>query len=162
MQDERGSESGPVYAHATAIALGDKSVLIRGPSGFGKSDLALRCIAAAPMAHISRQAELLSDDQVILSRTPAGIETTPPTTIAGRIEVRGLGILELPYRASALLALVADLVSPADVPRYPLEPVTEAFLGVEIPVIRLSPFEASAPVKLLLALHAARPPLTPP
>jgi serine kinase of HPr protein (carbohydrate metabolism regulator) len=154
--------SGPEHVHATAIALGERSVLIRGPSGSGKSDLALRCIAAPALAHIPFRAELLADDQVILSCSSAGIETTSPPAIAGRIEVRGLGVLELPFRASAHLALVVDLVPPEEVQRYPLEPMTATFLGIEVPVVRLTPFEASAPVKLLLALHAAGWPLTPP
>jgi HPr kinase/phosphorylase len=154
--------NGPELVHATAIALGDKSVLIRGPSGSGKSDLALRCIAAAPLAHIPHRAELVSDDQVLLARTQQGIETAPPPAIAGRIEVRGIGIVPLPYRASAHLVLVADLVSAGEVPRYPLEPATARFLGLEVPLVRLAPFETSAAVKLLLALHAATHPLTPP
>jgi serine kinase of HPr protein (carbohydrate metabolism regulator) len=152
----------PESVHATAIALGDKSVLIRGPSGSGKSDLALRCIAAAPLAHAADRAELVSDDQVILSRTAKGIETTAPPTIAGKIEVRGLGIVELPYRASACLALVVDIVPAEDVPRYPLDQLTAVFWDIEVPVVRLAAFEASAPVKLLLALNAAAVPLTPP
>jgi len=147
--------------HATALALGGKSVLIRGPSGSGKSDLALRCIAMPPLVHIGRRAELLSDDQVLLARTVEGIETRPPPAIAGRIEVRGLGILELPYRPVARLALVVDLVPLADVPRYPLEKSSTTYLGIELPVVRLMPFEASAPIKLILALDAASDLLTP-
>lgn len=156
------ANNGPELVHATAIALGDKSVLIRGLSGSGKSDLALRCIAAAPLAHVPLRAELVSDDQVVLSRTPLGIQTAPPAAIAGRIEVRGIGIVALPYCPAAQLALVVDLVAADKVPRYPLDPVTVRFLGLAVPVVELAPFEASAAVKLLLALHAAALPLTPP
>lgn len=146
----------PPYAlvHATALALGDRGALIRGPSGAGKSDLALRCIAAAPLAACPVRAELVSDDQVVLTRTDRGIDASPPATIAGKIEVRGVGIVAMPYRPSARLVLVVDLVSAAEVPRYPLQPASAELLGVVVPRIGLAPFEASAPVKLLLALAA--------
>jgi len=147
--------NGRDLVHGTALALGDKAVLIRGPSGSGKSDLALRCIAAAPLAHIPLRIELVADDQVSLVRGERGIEVSAPPTIAGKMEVRGLGILSLPHRPSAVLTLVVDLVSVSDVPRFPLDEVSAEFLGVEIPVVRLAPFEASSPVKVILALEAA-------
>lgn len=142
-------------AHGTAVALGAKAALIRGGSGAGKSDLALRCIALPLLAHVSLRAELVSDDQVRLAAKEGGIEVAPPATIAGKIEVRGLGILTLPYRALARLALVVDLVPPDEVPRYPLEPESATYLGMDFPLVRIAPFEASAPVKLVLALDAA-------
>lgn len=146
--------------HATALALGGKAALIRGASGSGKSDLALRCIAQSPLAHIPDRAELVADDQVQCARTADGIEVSPPATLAGKIEVRGLGILTLRYRPSARLALVVDLVAIEAVERYPLESLTAEYLGISLPVIRLAPFEASAPVKLILALEAAPRTLT--
>lgn len=148
--------------HATAIAVGGKAALIRGPSGSGKSDLALRCIAAAPLPHIPHHAELVADDQAELSVVFDGIAVAPPAAIAGKLEVRGLGVLEMPYRPSARLALVIDLVGPADVPRYPLEEITTIFLGLAVPTLRLTPFEDSAPTKVVLALAAARDVLAPP
>jgi serine kinase of HPr protein (carbohydrate metabolism regulator) len=148
--------------HATAIALGDKAALIRGPSGSGKSDLALRCIAAAALAHSPLRAELVSDDQVCLTLSDGAIVVGPPPAIAGKIEVRGLGILTLPYRPSARLALIVDLVPAADVPRCPLDAVVATYLGVEIPVLRLAAFQLSTPVKLILALETASTALTAP
>ena len=148
--------------HATALALGGKAALIRGPSGSGKSDLALRCIASAPLPHVPHRAELVADDPVALTRTYDGIDVSAPPAIAGKLEVRGLGVLEMPYRASARLALVIDLVPPDEVPRYPLEEVTTIFLGRAVPTLRLAPFEASSPAKLALALAAARDVLAPP
>lgn len=156
------SATGAERVHATALALGDKAVLIRGPSGSGKSDLALRCIAAPPLPWSREPVELVADDQVILALRDGAIEVTPPPAIAGKIEVRGLGILTLPHRPAARLALVIDLVAPADVPRYPLDPAVATLLGAEVPLMRLAPFEASAPLKLALALGAARIVLTPP
>lgn len=138
--------------HGTALAYGEKAVLIRGASGAGKSDLALRCIAMPPLAHIPIRAELISDDQVCLTLNDAAIEASAPPSIAGKIEVRGLGIVTLPCRPRARLVLVADLVPQAEVPRFPLDPVTATYLGKEFPVVRLWAFEASAPIKLCLAV----------
>lgn len=148
--------------HGTALALGENAALIRGASGSGKSDLALRCIAAPPLAHNPLRAELIADDQVCLTLRDGVIEASPPATIAGRIEVRGLGIVSLPYRAAARLALVVDLVPPSEVPRFPLEPASATYLGMTLPALRLSAFEASAAVKLILALGEAPPRLTAP
>lgn len=148
--------------HATAIALGGKAALIRGPSGSGKSDLALRCMAAPRLSHIPHRMDLVADDQAELTLVSDGIEVAAPPAIAGKIEVRGLGVLDVPCRASARLALVIDLVAPDDVPRYPLEDITTIFLGLAVPTLRLAPFEISAPVKAALALAAARDVLAPP
>ncbi|WP_072396518.1 HPr kinase/phosphatase C-terminal domain-containing protein [Hyphomicrobium sp. CS1GBMeth3] len=156
------SPSATELVHATALALGDKAVLIRGPSGSGKSDLTLRCIALPPLAHSPLRAELVADDQVQCVRREDGLVVSPPATLAGKIEVRGLGILTLTYRPSARLALVVDLVASEAVERYPLESLTAEYLGIVLPVVRLAPFEASAPVKLILALEAAPGTLTAP
>jgi len=145
-----------LLVHGTAVALAGKAALVRGPSGSGKSDLVLRCIAAAPLPFRSAAyPELVADDQVRLTRTPQGLEVAPPATLAGKIEVRGLGIVEVPWRPAASLALVVELVAAGEVERFPLEPLSTVFLGLAVPVVRLWPFEASAPVKLLLALAAA-------
>jgi HPr kinase/phosphorylase len=148
--------------HATVVALGDKAALIRGPSGSGKSDLALRCIATPPLSGLDRRAELVADDQVRIARTDDVLWIRPPPTIAGKMEVRGVGILNVPHRPEARLVLVVDLVPRYEVPRYPLETPTAEFLGLRVPLLRLSAFEASAPIKLLLALNAASDALTPP
>ena len=151
-----------LLVHGTAVALGDKAVLIRGPSGSGKTDLALRCIALPSLVSGAQRAELVADDQVRLVRIGDAIEASPPPTIAGKIEVRGVGIVTLPYRPAARLALIVDLVPAADVPRYPLDAATANYLGIETPVLRLTAFESSAPVKVILALDAAGAPPTRP
>ncbi|MBX9863360.1 MAG: HPr kinase/phosphatase C-terminal domain-containing protein [Hyphomicrobium sp.] len=155
------SASAVELVHATALALDGKAVLIRGPSGAGKSDLALRCIAAGPVIGLPR-VELLSDDQVWLTRNGRGIIAVPPPAIAGKIEVRGLGIVEVPYCSAASVALAIDLVPPDLVPRMPLEKLTTELLGAAVPLLRLAPFEASAPLKVILALARSPEALTPP
>ena len=86
----------------TCVAFSGDAILFRGPSGCGKSDLALRCI--------NRGASLISDDQTMLCKENNKIFASPPATIAGKLEVRGLGIVEFPYIKRAQLTLVLDLV----------------------------------------------------
>ena len=138
----------PIHVHATAIAIDGHAVLFRGPSGAGKSDLALRLI--------DNGARLIADDQVELRRAGERILVKAPAGIAGLIEVRGVGISRLEALAEATLAMFADLVPSAEIERFP-EPRCEDVLGLTVPAIALSPFEASAPAKLRLALRAFAP-----
>lgn len=133
-----------IRVHGTAIALGSEGILLRGPSGAGKSDFALRLI--------DQGARLVADDQTELRREGDDITMSAPATIAGQMEVRGLGIVSLPSVASARLRLVVDLMSSAEIERMP-PPRASHFLGCTIPAIALAPFEASAPAKLRLALR---------
>jgi len=135
-----------VLVHATAVAIGGRAVLLRGPSGSGKSDLALRLIDAG--------ARLVSDDQTRIWRNGNVLMTRAPKPIAGLIEVRGVGIVRLEPLPMARLALIADLVAVQHVERLP-EPSSETIFGLTIPRVAIAPFEASAPIKLRLALDAA-------
>jgi HPr kinase/phosphorylase len=143
--------------HGTAVALGDRVVLLRGPSGAGKSDLALRLLGVSPeiLTGIGLSAKvprLISDDQVWLERKGKHIVASAPEAILGRIEVRGVGIFHVPATPSARVRLIIDLVPAPDVPRLPLEELTDDLLGLQIPVLKLHPFEPSAPLKVALAL----------
>lgn len=135
----------PILVHATAIAIDGRAVLLRGPSGAGKSDLALRLIDSG--------ARLVADDQVEIRRAGERVLVTAPAAIAGLIEVRGVGILRVESLAEATLAMLVDLVASAEVDRLP-EILCEDVLGLAVPSIALSPFEASAAAKLRFALHA--------
>jgi len=132
--------------HATCIAVGGAAVLLRGPSGAGKSDLALRLVEGG--------ATLVADDQVELSAERGRLMARAPAPLAGKLEVRGLGIVSVPTAAEAPVALIADLVAPDAVERLP-EPAEETVLGLAIARIALAPFEISAPAKLRLALARA-------
>jgi serine kinase of HPr protein (carbohydrate metabolism regulator) len=131
--------------HATCVAVDGRGVLLRGASGSGKSDLALRLI--------ERGAVLVADDQIRLSESGGRILAEPPETIAGRIEVRGVGILALPHMRAAPVELVIDLVAAASVERLP-PPRTCDLLGRPVPLLALAPFEASAAAKVLTAMRA--------
>src|SRR4051794_39658401 len=131
--------------HATAVAINGWAVLLRGPSGSGKSDLALRLIDTG--------ARLVADDQSELLRCGEGLIVRAPATIAGLLEVRGLGILRLDALAEAPVALVADLVASDRVDRLPPRRAA-TILGMVMPLIEIAPFEASAVAKLRLALRA--------
>jgi HPr kinase/phosphorylase len=143
---------GPDTHHGTAIAVDGCAALIVGPSGAGKSDLALRCLSLATNTLIPAAAHLVADDRVLISLDDGRLSVEAPETIRGKLEVRGVGILEVPYERTAELALIAELVAPGAVERLPDPTPTRELLGVSLPVLRLAPFEASAPVKLLLAL----------
>jgi len=131
--------------HGTAVQLGRAGLLLRGPSGSGKSDLALRLIESG--------AALIADDQVAVAHDGAEIWLSAPPSIAGMIEVRGLGILRLPRASRAALRLVCDLVAREAVERLP-ERGTCAFFGVAVPQVALCGFDASTPAKLRFALRA--------
>lgn len=134
-----------IRIHGTSVALGGDGILLQGPSGSGKSDLALRLIDGG--------ARLVADDQTELSLVQGELRLSAPAAIAGRIEVRGVGILPVPTVASAPLRLVVALVAPGQVERLP-EPQFCTFLGRRVPLLALAPFEASAPAKLRLAVAA--------
>jgi serine kinase of HPr protein (carbohydrate metabolism regulator) len=143
--------------HGTCVALGRRGVLLRGGAGSGKSDLALRFMALPGEGALCPG--LVADDQVYVSANPDGTLTaSAPPTIAGKIEVRGLGIMPVPFLPEAELVLVCDLVGGKDVPRMPPESEKATVLaGVPLPTLRLAPFEASAPLKLKMALLRVTP-----
>jgi serine kinase of HPr protein (carbohydrate metabolism regulator) len=143
-----------MFVHATSVALRIRgqwrAAVLRGPPGSGKSDLALRVIQAG--------GRLVADDQTHLARRRTTLIASPPPAIAGRIEVRGVGIVRLSrsqLAARAAVGLLVDLVPADRIERLP-EPQAEALLGITLPRLDLAPFEASAVGKLWLALtHGA-------
>ena len=98
----------PVSEHGTGLRLGETGVLLRGPSGSGKSLLALGLLDWA--AGRGLDAYLISDDRVDLAASPDGLDMHAPKAIAGLIELRGRGIVSRPHIASARVHLVIDLV----------------------------------------------------
>ncbi len=134
-----------MLVHGTCVELFGLGVLLRGPSGSGKSALALRLIDGG--------ARLVADDQVVLTAEAGRIRAAAPTRIAGRIEARGVGIVQVATIEAAPVALVVDLVAPTDVARLP-EPSECRLAGIAVRSIALAPFEASAAAKVRLAVLA--------
>jgi len=134
-----------IRVHGTSVALGADGVLLRGPSGSGKSDLALRLVDSG--------ARLVADDQTELHRIGTMLELRAPATLKGLIEVRGLGIVRVSSVERVRLALVVDLVAEAAIERLP-EPRFATLEGLSFARLALAPFTASAPAKLRLALKA--------
>ncbi|MCB1506917.1 MAG: HPr kinase/phosphatase C-terminal domain-containing protein [Hyphomicrobiaceae bacterium] len=145
------SDSGKL-THATVVARAGAGVLIQGASGAGKSDLALRLIATPLTGLHPHTFSLVADDQVLLSRADNGVMAHAPDTIAGRLEVRGLGIVSLPALQAIRIELIVGLAAAHEIERMPKTGRAE-ILGVKIPMIRLYPFEPSAPAKVALALN---------
>jgi HPr kinase/phosphorylase len=129
------------------------AALLIGPSGSGKSDLALRLISSPLLyAGASRRFALVADDQVLLEPKDGCLMVRSPPTIAGRIEVRGIGILEVPFVAEAAARLVVDLTPGIPIERLPAPAETFTIGAHALPLLRLNAFEASAPAKVMLRL----------
>ncbi|SFP38120.1 HPr kinase/phosphorylase [Sphingomonas rubra] len=128
--------------HASTVAIDDRAVLIRGRSGSGKSDLALRLI--------DRGATLVSDDYTLVARHDGLLVASAPSTIAGKMEVRGIGIVTMPAVDGVPVALSVCLDE--TVPRMP-DPRMRWIMGISVREIALDPFEASTPLKVELALR---------
>jgi len=126
--------------------LDGQGVLLLGPSGAGKSDLALRLIDGG--------AGLVADDQVYCRRDGETLYASPPTGLAGVIEVRGLGPVSMDYLPFAPLQLAFNLMTPECIERVP-PPAAYRLQGIELPLVALAPFEASAPAKIALACRMA-------
>jgi HPr kinase/phosphorylase len=115
-----------VLLHATAVAARGRGLLILGRSGAGKSSLALQLIALG--------AALVADDRTRVTLGPKGLVASPPDTIRGRIEARGIGLLTLPHEPEAPLSLAVDLdeAEPARLPH----PHHVTILGHRLPCLR--------------------------
>jgi HPr kinase/phosphorylase len=136
------------------VAFGPHAALLRGSSGSGKSDLALRFLALPADGGMAPR--LVADDQVVIEAQGGGLVVSAPDTLAGKLEVRGLGIMTLPHVTQAKLVLIVDFVASDEVPRMPPDPLPRVtLLGVSVPNLQLAPFEDSAPLKLKMALLSA-------
>jgi serine kinase of HPr protein (carbohydrate metabolism regulator) len=128
--------------HASAIAREDRAVLIMGPSGSGKSDLSLRLI--------DRGFTLVSDDQTIVRKDGNRLVASAPPTIAGKLEIRGLGIVDMNHADNVPVALIVELTG--DIQRLPDDSRQRPILGVMLPLVTIDAMTASAPSKVAVAL----------
>jgi serine kinase of HPr protein (carbohydrate metabolism regulator) len=128
--------------HASTVATEGRAVVILGPSGSGKSDLALRLL--------DRGFTLVSDDQTIVKREGDRLVASAPPTISGKLEVRGIGIMDVEHVDHVPVALLVELTS--DIQRLPDDSRERPILGVKLPLITIDAMTASAPSKVSLAL----------
>ena len=133
--------------HGTCVELAGAGIVLRGPPGSGKSDLALRLIDGG--------ARLVADDRVVLEAASGTLFASAPPALAGMIEVRGIGLARVPSLDRVRVAVVIDLAAASEIERLP-EPATCQLLGVSLPCVRLEPFAASACAKVRLAAEAVR------
>lgn len=141
------AESFGATVHASAVLIGARAVLIRGPSGAGKSRLAWELIEAG-RGTAAGFARLVGDDRVHLQAAGGRLLVRPAGTLAGLIELRGVGILRRDHEACAVVRLVIDLAA-ADAERLPLEGET-VVEGVTLPRLAVAPGVAALPLVLAM------------
>ena len=144
-QPDRGGSSIRLSSetlHASCVARDGRAVLITGISGSGKSDLSLRLL--------DRGFTLVSDDQTIVKRDGDRLLASPPPTLAGKLEIRGIGIVEVEHVAEIPIGLFVELTS--DIQRLPDDDRERQILGIPVPLISIDAMSASAPSKVAVAL----------
>jgi serine kinase of HPr protein (carbohydrate metabolism regulator) len=135
--------------HASAVAVGGRGVLIRGAAGSGKSSVLLQILAADPGGN-----RLIADDRVVLWSEHGRLVASPPPSLEGLIEIRGQGILRVPFAAPAAIDLVADLASAGDCPRLPgPEERRTTLVGIDLPRIFIACGAADGHARVRAALN---------
>ncbi len=129
--------------HASSVAYEGRAVLITGPSGSGKSDLALRLV--------DRGFTLVSDDQTIVKKDANRLLASAPPTIAGKLEIRGIGVVDMEHADNVPVALIVELTS--DIQRLPDDSRERPILGLKIPMVTIDAMTASAASKVAVALN---------
>lgn len=128
--------------HASCVAAEGRAVMITGPSGSGKSDLALRLI--------DRGFTLVSDDRTVVRKDGAKLIASAPETIKGKLEIRGIGIVDIDSVNDVPVALVVELTG--DMQRLPDDSQMRLILGASVPLVNVNALTASAPAKVVVAL----------
>jgi len=143
MTPTRGPRLSAETLHASTVAKNGRAVLLTGPSGSGKSDLALRLL--------DRGFTLVSDDQTIVRKDSDRLVASAPPNIAGKLEIRGIGIVEMERVDNVAIALIVELTN-SQIQRLPDDSRERPILGVKLPLVTIDALTASAPSKVALAL----------
>lgn len=125
------SETDDILIQATAVAIDGRAVIFEGPPGSGKSSLALSLI--------DRSAKLIGDDGVRLHRQGEQVLASPPPNITGLLEIRGVGLVNLPTCEAMPVALILKLVDIGHAERLPGMLITRDYFGLEVPVLPFVP-----------------------
>jgi HPr kinase/phosphorylase len=139
--------AGGASVHASAVLVGARAIVIRGPPGAGKSRLAWQLIEAARGGAVAF-ARLVADDRVHLQAAGGRLLVRPDAALAGLIELRGVGILRRDYEACAVVGLAVDLAA-ADAERLP-EGDQTVVEGIAIPRLAVAPAVAALPLVLAM------------
>jgi HPr kinase/phosphorylase len=148
--------------HASTVLVGASAVLIRGPAGSGKSRLTLELLLAAHSGRLPF-ARLVADDRTHVEAVNGRLLARPPATIAGLLEVRGLGLRRLPFEAVAVVGLVVDLATPAE--RMPLPDHRRTVIaGITLPRLAVAAgedacLEVEAALDTMAAYEGQPPPI---
>jgi HPr kinase/phosphorylase len=155
------TEIGGTSIHASAVLVGDQAVLIRGPSGSGKSRLAFDLLLAGRAGQIAA-ATLVGDDRVHLRPQEGKLIVCPAPALAGLIEIRGLGIRRCTFVPEAPVGFVVDLDA-ADAERLPPPQAMETQIkGIKIPRIPVEKGFSGLPLVMAALTMAANSSTEPP
>jgi len=132
--------------HCTCVDIDGTGVLLSGPSGSGKSDLALRLIDAG--------GRLVADDYTEVEIRDGQLTGRAPEAIKGMLEVRGIGVVRREFIAETRIGVMVELAPGGPIERLP-DPQTTEVLGISLPLFRIDPFEVSALSKVRLAVQIA-------
>lgn len=143
----------PPSLHGTCLDADGFGVLITGKSGAGKSDLALRLLQAGLEPHFS----LVADDRVVVQRQGDELIARAPEALAGLLEIRGIGIVRMDFKAQTRLSLIVRLMADEQIERLPHFPRQMTGLsGLQVPVLDLCAWGCSATHKLRAAMQVLR------
>ena len=152
MKDEDGTIGN---VHATALVVGETGVLAVGPSGSGKSRIAMELLQAARDGGVF--AALVSDDQVLLKRIGQAVVACAPKSISGMIELRGSGIVEIPNLPRAVMHLAVAAGCAYGAERLPPpDGLYQPSAGVSLPLMHLVPGHLRNPLALIGAFAESR------
>jgi serine kinase of HPr protein (carbohydrate metabolism regulator) len=134
--------------HATGVVVGHRGMIVTGPSGSGKSSLALELVVRSRLS--GRFACLIADDQLFVSVHNGKLVVAAPEPIAGLAEIRGHGVAPIDYEPRAVIDLVVELTSPEQAPRHRRD-VTRTVEGVVLPCLELPMRDTAGSVRAVLA-----------
>ena len=148
--------TGAENLHASAVALGGRGILIRGAARSGKSALVLALLRRGPSLGVD--AEFVADDRVIAEPSGHTLRLSAPASLAGLIEISGIGLVSETARPSVDLWLVADLAPPHTIVRHP-GALRAEIAGLAVPLVKLPERAAalSADILFTLALSGRLP-----
>ncbi|MEM9279348.1 MAG: HPr kinase/phosphatase C-terminal domain-containing protein [Pseudomonadota bacterium] len=134
--------------HCNALMIDGTGIVIKGPSGSGKSSLTMGLLERA--RHAGAEAHFVSDDRTLLNKEEGILTAQAPDTIRGKIELRGHGIMDFPYLEKSMVHLIVWLVNDTDLERMPA-PKTTVIEDIELPLIEVPCRHEQASVRIVFA-----------